>query len=83
MTENRTKEEIANDAQIPTELKEKLNEKVQSVLNNIGMIEKKINTAIDDAVEELDGQITATELNAALLNVMRKLNQQEIMQIIN
>jgi hypothetical protein len=78
----KTKNEIDNDSVIPAEMKEQLTQKVQGVLSNIGSLEAAINSAIDDVVEGSETPITATEINAALWNVLKKMNQQEIMQII-
>lgn len=79
----RTEEEIANDAMIPEEIKNELAEKVGKVINNIGLLEKTIANSIDDAVEESENPITVTEINAALINVLTKMNKREIGQLIN
>ena len=79
----RTEEEIANDAMIPEEIKNELAEKVNKVINNIGLIERAISNGIDDVVEESENPITVTEINAALINVLMKMNKREIGQLIN
>ena len=78
----RTQEEIDNDNQIPAELKAQLTKKVEVVINHIGLLENAINEVIDDIVEDSETPITSTEINAALFNVLRKLNQREIMQLV-
>ena len=80
--ENKSEEEIKNDNVIPVELKEQLSNKVKAVLENISMIENSISKAIDDSIERSDKPITTTEINASLLNVLRKMNQREIMEVI-
>lgn len=77
-----TEEEKINDEQIPSELKEQLTKKVSSVLTKIGLIEKSINNAIEDAIEDIDLEVTTIEINAALLNVMKRINSREIMQLV-
>ena len=78
-----TEEEKINDEQIPAEVKEQLNSKVASVLNKIALVEKAVNDAIDDVVDDnSDFKFTTTEIQAALLNVLRKMNSREIMQLI-
>ena len=74
--------EEVNDNMIPAELKEQLTKKVNLLLSNISAIEKAINDSIDDAIENSENPITITEINAALLNVLKKMNQREIMEII-
>lgn len=81
MSKDITPEEV-NDNMIPAELKEQLTKKVNLVLSNISAIEKTINDSIDDAIENSENPITITEINAALLNVLKKMNQREIMEII-
>ena len=78
----KTQEEIDNDNQIPAEMKAQLTKKVESVINHIGLLENAINEVIDDIVEDSETPITSTEINASLFNVLRKLNQREIMQIV-
>ena len=78
----RTQEEIDNDNQIPAELKAQLTKKVEVVINHIGLLENAINEVIDDIVEDSETPITSTEINASLFNVLRKLNQREIMQLV-
>jgi len=78
----KTQEEIDNDNQIPAELKAELTKKVEVVINHIGLLEDGINEIIDDIVEDSETPITSTEINAALFNVLRKLNQREIMQLV-
>lgn len=78
-----TEEEKTNDEQIPAELKEGLAKKVQTVLDNIGKIEAHINEAIDEAVEESEEPITISEIMSALIDVMKKMNSKDIMQLIN
>ena len=78
----KTQEEIDNDNQIPAEMKAQLTKKVEVVINHIGLLENAINEVIDDIVEDSETPITSTEINAALFNVLRKLNQREIMQIV-
>lgn len=80
--ENKSEEEIKNDNVIPVELKEQLTNKVKVVLENISMIENSISKAIDDSIESSDKPITISEINASLLNVLRKMNQREIMELI-
>lgn len=75
-------EELANTSVIPAEVKEKLAKKVQTALNNIGRIESAINNTIDDEVMASEDPITITEITASLLNVLRKLNQKEIMELL-
>ena len=78
-----TEEEKINDEQIPAEVKEQLNSKVASVLNKIALVEKSVNDAIDDVVDDnSELQFTTTEIQAALLNVLRKMNSREIMQLV-
>ena len=68
---------------IPAEMKVQLAEKVGPVLRNIGLLEKAIDNAIDTTVDDNSGMsITVTEINAALLRVLKKMNQAEIMQLI-
>lgn len=78
-----TNEELKNDSVIPAELKEQLTKKVEGVLNNIGLLEAGINDAIDNVVENSENPITVIEINAALFNMLKKLNQREIMRLIN
>ena len=80
--ENKSEEEIKNDNVIPVELKEQLTNKVKVVLENISMIENSISKAIDDSIESSDKPITISEINASLLNVLIKMNQREIMELI-
>ena len=75
-------EELANASVIPAEVKEQLAKKVQTALNNIGRIESAINNTIDELVMESEDPITVTEITASLLNVLRKLNQKEIMELL-
>lgn len=75
-------EELANASVIPAEIKEQLAKKVQTALNNIGRIESAINNTIDELVMESEDPITVTEITASLLNVLRKLNQKEIMELL-
>lgn len=80
--EKRSKEEIQNDSIIPAELKEQLSKKVGMVIDSIGLLESGINNAIDDVVEGRETPITIVEINAALFNVLKKLNQREIMELV-
>ena len=82
MNKDKNKEELDNDNLIPAELKEQLSKKVGVVLNKIGLLETKIGNTIDDVVEESETPTTIAEINAALLNVLKKMNQKEIMEII-
>lgn len=81
-TEIRTEEEVNNDNVIPAEMKEQLAEKVNVVLKHIALIETAINNAIDTAIEEIDEPITVPEIIAALLNASKRMNQNEIMQLV-
>jgi hypothetical protein len=76
------KDELKNDSVIPVELKESLTKKVGMVVKNICLIEEKINNSIDDFVEESETPLTITEINSALLNVLKKMNQKEIMELV-
>ena len=80
---NKSKEEIENDLMIPESIKNELVKKTNDVLKNISRVEKFIIGAIDDAVELSDSEITVSEINAALINALKKFNQQEIMRLIN
>jgi hypothetical protein len=78
----KTKEELDNDSVIPAELKSALAKKTELVINHIAVIENALNEAIDDVVEDSETPITITEINAAIFNVLKKLNQREIMGLI-
>jgi hypothetical protein len=78
----KTKEELDNDSVIPAELKSALAKKAELVINHIAVIESALNEAIDDIVEDSETPMTITEINAAIFNVLRKLNQREIMELI-
>jgi hypothetical protein len=78
----KTKEELDNDSVIPAELKSALAKKTELVINHISVIENALNEAIDDVVEDSETPITITEINAAIFNVLKKLNQREIMGLI-
>ena len=56
--------------------------KATSMFNTINLIEKSIKDGIDTIVENSEVPITLTEINSALLNVLKKFNQTEIMEII-
>lgn len=78
----KTKEELDNDSIIPAELKDALTKKVELVINHIAVLENALNETIDDTVEAIETPMTITEINAAILNVLKKLNQREIMELI-
>lgn len=63
-------------------LKEEMNNKIQVLFSNINSIEDAIEDAIEEAVYNSDKSITTTEISSALLNVLKKFNQKEIMEII-
>jgi predicted glycosyl hydrolase (DUF1957 family) len=77
-----TKREDTNNEQIPAELKMQLTEKVTNILNNINKVDKAISSAIDDLIESEDVSLTVTEIQAGLLNVMKKFNSKEITQLV-
>lgn len=52
------------------------------ILENIEVIEKSIKNGIDDAVDDLSGMVTITEVYAALINVLKSFSKQEITKII-
>lgn len=78
----KAKIEDTNNEQIPAELKMQLTEKVTNILNNINKVDKAISSAIDDLIESEDVSLTVTEIQAGLLNVMKKFNSKEITQLI-
>lgn len=81
-TEIRPEEEVKNDNAIPAEMKEQLADKVNTVLRHIALIENAINNAIDDTIEEINEPITVPEIISALLNASKRMNQNEIMQLV-
>lgn len=64
------------------ELNKQLSDKVALVMDKIGLIEKAIIVTIEDAIEDCETPTTITEINAALLNVLRKMNRDEIMHML-
>jgi hypothetical protein len=77
-----SEEEIKNDQQIPAEIKSKLVERVNNLTSNINNIEVAIKSSIEDAVDNNEIPITVTEIQSALLNVMKDFNKKEIMNLV-
>ena len=56
--------------------------KIDNTLNNISKIQKSIEKAIDDSIDECQNQVTVTEIQSALINVLKKFNQKELLTYV-
>lgn len=64
-------------------VKENIENKMTLVLGNIKTIENSITEAIDNVIIEKQINVTTTEIISALLNVTKKFNKIEWMDLIN
>lgn len=81
--EKQTQEEIDNDNAIPKDLKEQITEKANAITKNISIIEKAVTNTVESTVMDMETVVTVNEVMAALMNVLKKLNQQCLMKQIN
>lgn len=56
--------------------------KIENALNNISTIQKFIEKAIDDSIGECKNQVTVTEIQSALINVIKRFNQKELLTLV-
>lgn len=74
--------ENGNQTNIP-QYDEELVKKVNSFLDDINEMEKEISNTIDDFVEKNEKPITITQINCALINILKKMNQKELTNLIS